>query len=120
MVVRSTASRAALRCLGEVGRGAQQQRAAVLAAEHAGEDAEALGHRDLVDDLAAGRDPDAARADLVGRPDVPLGVERAAVGRRTASWPSVSSSVVNAGVGATCAHTRRSLSEPSASIVNAV
>src|SRR5829696_7884228 len=44
-------ARGAARLLVEVGRGAHEQRAAVLAAEHAGEDVEALGHRDLVDDL---------------------------------------------------------------------
>ena len=38
-----------------------------------------VGRGDLVDDLAAGRQPHAAGADLVGRPDVALGVERAAV-----------------------------------------
>ena len=77
----STASRAWLRlCLLEVGRGAEQQRPAVVAAEHAGEDAEAFRRPDLLDDLAARRDAPQRAADRVGRPDVLLGVERAAVG----------------------------------------
>src|SRR5215217_1030177 len=44
------------RLLVEVRGGARDQRAAVLAAEPAGEDAEPVRHRDFLDDLAAGRD----------------------------------------------------------------
>ena len=51
-----------------------------VAAEHAGEDVEALGGGDLVDDLAARGQAHAASAHLVGGPDVPFGVKRAAVG----------------------------------------
>ena len=82
VVVSSTASRAAFRgLLVEVGRGAGDERAPVLAAEPAREDAEAVGHRDLLDDLAAGGDAAEHAAERVGGPDVLLGVERAAVGR---------------------------------------
>ena len=66
--------------LGEVGRRAHQQRPRVLAAEHAGKAVEACRSRDLVDDRAARSEPHAARANLVGRPDVAVGVERTAVG----------------------------------------
>ena len=79
-VSRTASVRGAARLFAEVGRGADQQRAAVVAAEHAGEEVQALGRRDLVDDLAAGSQAHAPCADLVGRPDVPLGVQRAAVG----------------------------------------
>ena len=67
--------------LDEVGRGAQQQRPSVLAAEHAGKRAEPLRELDLVDDLAAGRDPAGRPAEPVGDPHVALGVQAAAVGR---------------------------------------
>jgi hypothetical protein len=66
--------------LGEVGGRAHQQRQAVVAAEHAGEDVQALGGEDLVDDLASRGQAHAASAHLVGGPDVPFGVKRAAVG----------------------------------------
>ena len=49
----------------EVGRTAHQQRPPVVAAEHAREHVLPLGRRDLVHDLAAGREPDAPGADLV-------------------------------------------------------
>src|SRR3954467_13467683 len=72
------------RLLVEVRRGAGDERAPVLAAEPAREDAEAVRHRDLVDDLAAGGDAAERARERVGRPDVLLGVERAAGGREGA------------------------------------
>jgi hypothetical protein len=72
--------RCAARLFAEVGRRAHEQRAAVVAAEHAGEDVQALRGGDLVDDRASGGEAHAAGADLVGRPDVSVGVQGAAVG----------------------------------------
>jgi hypothetical protein len=63
----------------EVGRGAHQDGAAVLATQHAGEHVESVGSRHLLDDLPARGDAAAAGVHLVGGPDVLLGVESAAV-----------------------------------------
>ena len=55
------------------------QRHAVITTECAGEAAQALGRADLVDDRPAWGDAYASSTRFVSRPDVPLGVERAAV-----------------------------------------
>jgi hypothetical protein len=60
--------------LEEIGRRAQEQRSPIAASERGGLAAKPLRGPDLVDDLAARRDPDAPPADLVGTPDMTLGV----------------------------------------------
>jgi hypothetical protein len=59
---------------------AHKQRAPVLAAQHAGEHVQSLGGRDLIDDLAPASHSRAARAGLVGGPDIAVRVKRGAVG----------------------------------------
>jgi hypothetical protein len=75
--------------LEEVGCGAHEQGPAILAAERAGEAAESLGGVDLLHDLAPGGDADAARAGLVGRPDVGSASSVQPSGP-TAIWGSIS------------------------------
>jgi hypothetical protein len=65
--------------LRDVRRCAHEQRPAVLAAEHAGVDAESPGAGDGVDDLLALGHPHHPAAHRVGRPDAALGVQRAPV-----------------------------------------
>jgi hypothetical protein len=93
--------------LEEVRRRAQQQGAAVVATELAGVDAEALGAGDLIDDLATRRHAHAPVAEGVGRPDVALGVEGAAVGRHLDLGHALRRTSRH-GSGPNSAHTRRS------------
>jgi hypothetical protein len=111
--------RGAARLFAEVGRRAHEQRPAVVAAEHAGEEVQAVRGEDLVDDCPARGQAHAARAHLVGRPDVSVGVQGAAVGPDLQLAQCLCERV-SSGVGATCAQTRRSVREPSSPIVNAV
>ena len=66
--------------LEEVGCGAHQEGPSVGAAEHAGEDPQAEGGEDLIEDLAALGDPGDAGTDGVRGPDAAVGVKGAAVG----------------------------------------
>lgn len=62
----------------EIRSGAGEQRAAVVAAEHAG--VHAGPDRDLVDDLTGLAHPDQPAAEGIGHPQGTLGIEAAAVG----------------------------------------
>jgi hypothetical protein len=74
--VRTTASWLAVRRCSAKSGAAHISSVRPVAAEHAGEDVQALGG----DDLASRGQAHAASAHLVGGPDVPFGVKRAAVG----------------------------------------
>jgi hypothetical protein len=67
--------------LREVRSRAKEECPPVLSAEHAGEELQVLRSSDLFDDLATWSEATAAAASCIGRPDVPVGVERAAVRR---------------------------------------
>ena len=111
--------RCAARLLAEVGRRAYEQRAAVVAAEHAGEDVQASGAG-----ISSTISPPGARrtqrAPTSSAAQMCPSASRAQPSGPNRSWPSVSASVVSSGVGATCAQTRRSVRAPSSPTVNAV